>query len=174
MTRRMVAGIPACAALVFALSGQAAARDCSDVLRIEHSAALDFGSVAVPTGGGGIVILSPTGSTASVGRVSPGTDAHPGIIQLCGPANANFLLTLRASRSGAKGAVTAAGAHVVRGLELRGLAGQIRPDFEGQWSGRLDRHGAADIRVGGTLLIPRGKGNETLIAPFEVTVTAVE
>lgn len=150
--------------------GRAAARDCADSLRISGTTSLAFGTISLPKGGGGVVILDPSGPVATVGRLSAGPDSHPGIIRLCGPANTEFTLMIRAA--GTSGSETAGS---LRGdlageLELRAVVGQVRRGGKGEWFGRLGGQGVAEIQVGGSLRIPSARPGQTFSLSFDVTV----
>lgn len=150
--------------------GRAAARDCADSLRIADTTSLAFGTVSVPRGGGGVVILSAAGPVATVGRLSAGPDSHPGIIRLCGPANTEFILLIRAAQ--ASGSDTPGGLRgdLVGDLELRATVGQVRSGGDGEWIGRLGGHGRAEIQVGGSLRLPSARPGQTLSVSFDVMV----
>lgn len=155
---------------VAAHATEASARDCAPSIRIDDTTALAFGTVSVPRGGGGVVLLSAAGPIATVGRLSAGSDSHPGAIRLCGPANAGFSLVITTA-----GTVTGTTRHGARGdfvgeLELRAIVGSVRSAGVDEWIGRLGGHGVAEIQVGGRMRLFSVRPGETLSLPFHVTV----
>lgn len=150
--------------------GRAAARDCADSLRISDTTSLAFGTISLPKGGGGVVILDPSGPIATVGRLSAGPDSRPGIIRLCGPANTEFTLMIRAAGTSGSGTPGSLRGDLVGELELRAVAGQVRRAGDGEWLGRLGGRGVAEIHVGGSLRIPSARPGQTLSLSFDLTV----
>lgn len=143
--------------------------ECAGELRIVRTDPLSFGIVPA-TPDGGVVVVSPRGSVATLGGVGAGTGAEPGSIEVCGPSGARFLLLfepavldIAAERKGQR-------PHIVRNLEVVARGAQIHPAAPGQWNGRLGPSGRADIRVGGTLTVPPRQVHDTFAAQFGIAV----
>lgn len=153
-----------------AYPGDASARDCAPSIRIDDTTSLAFGTIAVPRGGGGVVLLSASGPIATVGRLSTGSDSHPGVIRLCGPANAEFSLVI--TKAGTATGMPRGGMRgdVLGELELRAIVGSVRSAGADEWLGRLGGHGVAEIQVGGSIRLFSIRPGETLSLPVNVTV----
>lgn len=153
-----------------AYTGEASARDCAPSIRIDDTTSLAFGTILMPKGGGGVVLLSAFGPIATVGRLSASSDSHPGVIRLCGPANAEFSLVI--TRAGTVTGMTRNGMRgdVLGELELRAIVGSISSAGADEWIGRLGGHGVAEVQVGGRMRLFSIRPGETLLLPFNVTV----
>lgn len=148
---------------------EAAARNCAETLRIDQTTSLSFGDISVSRGASGVIIVSTAGHVATVGQLSAGPGAHPGIIRLCGPASVEFTLMITPTAAG-KGARSGMRGELTGDLELKAAVGQIRSAGTGEWIGRLGGHGVAEIHIGGRLRIVAARPNERVLLSFDLTV----
>lgn len=142
-------------AIVCALTGWAAAATAEcDAFRILEASGLSFGAIAVPTHGGGVVVVSANGAVATLGNVASAGGAQPGFIRICGPANAEFRLVFSDSELDLTRDRNSQKPHVVRNLEIVARGARVHPTAPGEWTGTLGGRGEAALSVGGTLTIP--------------------
>lgn len=152
----------------------ATAANCAERLKVE-AFPLHFGTITVPPGGAGIVVVGASGGVATVGQIAGGLDAQPAFIRICGPAEANFHLILRVDEANPSKPAQGRADFDVGDLELHAQGGgTLEPLAENQWRGRLGRRGEVGIRLGGTLRIGRGVVGEVLDLPYSVIVSLVE
>lgn len=169
MTRSCCAVIIGLAFLVAWPFQTAAARNCAETLRIDQITSLAFGAISVTRGASGVIIVSAAGHVVTVGQVSAGPDAHPGVIRLCGPANAEFTLRITPAAAG-KGGRSGMRGDLAGVLELKAVVGQIRSAGTGEWIGRLGGHGVAEVHIGGRLRIVAARPKEKLLLSFDLSV----
>lgn len=165
---RYVALLTLCFAMALH-AGNAEARNCSESLRIEDTTSLAFGTISLPRGGGGVVILDAAGPVATVGDLSAGPGSHPGIIRLCGPANAKFTLRITPMAT-AESSLRGVRGDLMGNLELRAVVGRIRSAGADEWIGKLGGHGVAEIHVGGRLRLLSARPGQNLSLAFDITV----
>lgn len=152
----------------------ASAANCAERLKVE-AFPLNFGTITVPPGGAGVVVVDAIGGVATVGQIAGGLDAQPAFIRICGPAEANFHLILSADESNSHKPGQGRANFDVGDLALHVLGGgALEPLAENQWRGTLGRRGVVEIRLGGTLRIGRGVAGEVLDLPYSVIVSLAE
>jgi hypothetical protein len=143
-------------------------------LRILEALPLAFGHIAVAEGQGGVVVVSASSAVATLGGVGSGAGAEPGLIRICGPAEAKFTLSFDTTELDIANGSRTHSPHVIRNLEIIARGTQIHPSGATEWTGKLGRRGEAEIFVGGTLVIPPNQTPSSFSAPFRIAVVPAD
>lgn len=143
--------------------------DCPE-LRIVETSPLAFGRIVVAEGQGGVVVVSASGAVATLGEVGSGTGAEPGLIRICGPAEAKFILRFDTVELDLASGSRKHSPHVIRNIEVVARGAHIHPSGATEWTGTLSQRGRADIHVGGTLTIPPNQHADVFSSPFRIAV----
>jgi len=148
----------------------AVAGQCSEDMTIAQLSPLQFGLISVAHDAGGVVIVSPGGTAATLGDVAAGSGATAAAIRICGAPNEEFVMRIEPGHIALLGSDSVARAYMVRDLEASATGAQIHPTGDGQWQGVLGARGTAEIRIGGSLTIPAHQTEGTYSARLKIRV----